>query len=77
MKEIKNYEKHTTSYILETVEDIDAFKDEINRGFDHDGVVRVVHRAERTMPLMREVLASNLDLVVEISIKAEEGYHPK
>lgn len=77
MKEIKNYEKHTTSYILETVEDIDAFKDEINRGFDHDGVVRVVHRAERTMPLMREVLASNLDLVVEISIKAEEGYHPQ
>ena len=77
MKEMKNYEKYITRYILETAEDINAFKDEIRISSDHDGVVRVVHRAERTMPLMREVFASNLDLIVSINVKKEEGYHPK
>ena len=76
MKEIKDYKNYTTRYILETAEDIDAFKDEINRGFDHDGVVSVLGHAERTMPLMREVFASNLDLIVSINVKAEEGYKP-
>jgi len=68
MKEIKNYEEHTTRYILETVGDVDNFNNEIYRGQEL--------QAEHTMPLIREVLASNLDLVVSLSIKTEEGYKP-
>ena len=33
MKEMKNYERYITRYILETAEDIDAFKDEIRISF--------------------------------------------
>ena len=77
MKEIKNYEENTTRYILETVGDVDDFNNEICRSFDHDGVVNVLGHAERTMPLMREMLASNLDLVVSIRVEKQEGYKPK
>ena len=77
MKEIKNYEENTTRYILETVGDVDDFNNEICRSFDHDGVANVLGHAERTMPLMREMLASNLDLVVSIRVEKQEGYKPK
>tara|TARA_R110002020_G_scaffold110610_3_gene255449 strand:+ start:657 stop:1691 length:1035 start_codon:yes stop_codon:yes gene_type:complete len=77
MKEIKNYEENTTRYILETVGDVDDFNNEICRSFDHDGVANVLGHAEGTMPLMREMLASNLDLVVSIRIEKQEGYKPK
>lgn len=69
MKEIKNYQEHTTRYILEAMEDVDAFTTEVYEG---NGVFLL----NRTIPLMKEVLVSNLDLVVSIEVKREEGYNP-
>jgi hypothetical protein len=69
MKEIKNYEEHTTRYIMESVEDVDAFRTEVNEG-------RSMSLVGHTIPLMKEVLASNLDVVVSIKVEKEEGYKP-
>ena len=70
MKRINNYEEHTTRYILETVEDVDALRTEVNEGI---GVSLVGH----TIPLMREMLVSRLDLVVSVGVEKQEGYRPR
>ena len=47
MKRINNYEEHTTRYIMESVEDVDAFRAEVNEG-------RLISLVAHTVPIKVE-----------------------